>query len=97
MSDYPPGGVLFTNDRKKSDKAPDYTGNLELSDEVLRDLVAQAKEGKTPKMELVGWKKMGKSGKGFLSLVGKKPWEPDGSRSETTRQKPKADLDDLPF
>jgi hypothetical protein len=70
---YPPGGVLFPNARKTSDKHPDYTGNLEITEEVLRDLIAQAKAGKTPKMDLSGWKKQ--SGKGpFVSMVAKKAW-----------------------
>jgi len=70
---YPPGGVLFPNSRKTSDKHPDFTGSLEVTDEVLRDLIAQAKAGKTPKMDLSAWKKQG--GKGpFISMTAKKAW-----------------------
>ena len=75
MSDnnYPPGGVLFVNSRKASDKHPDFTGNLEISDEVLRDLIAQAKAGKTPKMDVSAWKRQGAKGP-FIGLQAKKAW-----------------------
>ena len=55
MSNYPPGGVLFHQDKKKSPKAPDYTGNLEISRETLNHLVAMAKKDEPLKMQLSGW------------------------------------------
>jgi len=55
MNDYPPSGVLFQNDRKKNEKSPDYTGQIELSDEVVNDLVDQMSRGITkPKVSLLG-------------------------------------------
>ena len=35
---YPPSGVLFTNNNKKTPNQPDYTGDLELSDEVINEV-----------------------------------------------------------
>tara|TARA_E500000318_G_scaffold74336_1_gene68993 strand:+ start:1215 stop:1529 length:315 start_codon:yes stop_codon:yes gene_type:complete len=69
---YPPSGVLFTNDRKQKPNQPDYTGDLELSDEVINDLVEQMSRGVTkPKLRLAGWKKTSqKTGKVFVSLTG---------------------------
>lgn len=77
MSDnkYPPGGVLFINKRKTTDKHPDYTGSLEISRELLGELVAAAKAGKEIKMDVSGWKKQSKAGNNFLSIVAKKPYE----------------------
>ena len=74
MSDYPPSGVLFANKKKTKETSPDYTGNLELSDEVVNDLVAQMERGvEKPKVSLAGWKKKAKkSGDTFLSLRGSK-------------------------
>lgn len=71
-NDYPPSGVLFTNDRKQKPNQPDYTGDLELSDEVINDLVEQMSRGNAkPKLRLAGWKKTSKkTGKAFVSLTG---------------------------
>ncbi len=71
-NDYPPSGVLFTNNRKEKATQPDYTGHIELSDEVVNDLVAQMAEGNPkPKLDLAGWKRVSqKNGSTFLSLVG---------------------------
>jgi len=70
MTEYPPSGSLFEARNKKSDKSPDYTGYMELSNEVIDDLIKQKNDGVSkPKFNLVGWKKMSlKSGKAFLSI-----------------------------
>lgn len=71
-NDYPPSGVLFPNNKKQAPKQPDYTGHLELSDEVINDLVSQM-EGGNPKpiLDVAGWKRTSaKNGSTFLSLVG---------------------------
>ena len=72
MNDYPPSGVLFTNTRKKPDtKQPDYTGNLELSVDVVKDLQRQISDGSTkPKLALAGWKKVSQKGQTFISMNG---------------------------
>ena len=71
MTDYPPSGVLFSNNKKKSEKQPDFTGDLEVSDEVVNDLVDQMSRGITkPKLSLAGWKKVSRKGLNFMSLVG---------------------------
>jgi uncharacterized protein (DUF736 family) len=46
-------GVLFVNDRKTTDKHPDYKGNIHFG---------------TVKMSLSAWKKTSSSGKQFLSI-----------------------------
>ena len=51
-------GVLFTNDQKGNDKAPNYKGKVNLN-------------GK--EMEVAGWVKEGKNGK-YLSLSFKEPY-----------------------
>jgi len=96
MNDYPPSGVLFQNDRKKSEKSPDYTGQIELSDEVVSDLVEQMSRGVTkPKVSLIGWKKVSqKTGKPFLSLLGNTYEErPNGA----AQQQPQKLDDNIPF
>jgi len=97
MSQYPPSGVLFTNNRKRSDKSPDYTGKLELSDEVLQDLMSQMERGvEKPVLSLIGWKKVSqKTGNTFLSLLGNK-FEENPNHEVSSDQSGKLD-DSIPF
>lgn len=107
MSQYPPSGVLFTNDRKQKPNQPDYTGDLELSDEVINDLVAQMSRGiEKPKLRLAGWKKVSKkTGKAFVSLTGsmyqesnQKKEDADGFYPPRAQQNQSQNLDDdVPF
>lgn len=53
-------GSLFINDKKTSDKQPDYQGNVMVN-------------GK--KMQIAGWKKQSKSGNTFLSIQISEPRE----------------------
>ena len=92
MSDYPPSGVLFSNKKKTKETSPDYTGKLELSDEVISDLVSQMERGvEKPVLSLAGWKKTAnKTGETFLSLRGNKYEE----RGQAQAKQAPADLDD---
>lgn len=71
---YPPGGALFTNARKTKDTQPDYRGNLEISKDLLKVLIEQAKAGEKINMDIAGWKKTSKTGTTFLSLKADKPY-----------------------
>ena len=96
MSDYPPSGVLFSNKKKTKETSPDYTGKLELSDEVISDLVSQMERGvEKPVLSLAGWKKTAnKTGETFLSLRGNKYEE----RGQAQAKQAPADLnDEVPF
>ena len=76
LRQYKPSGALF---QQKEGKGIDYSGKAEISEEVFEDLVAQYKKNKENpdvplenkpylKINLVGWRKMGKTGP-FLSLA----------------------------
>ena len=56
--EYPPSGTLFMSKNKRSDRSPDYTGQFELSYDVIEDLVRQMKDGvKKPQFNISCWKK----------------------------------------
>ena len=56
MSQYPPRGALFQNQNKQKETQPDYTGNLEIPNDVAQDIIAQINEGiEAPKIDLAGW------------------------------------------
>lgn len=52
---YPPSGVLFQRE-KRTPKTPDMAGNLEITPEVLRDLVDRANRGEKIVMSLIAYK-----------------------------------------
>jgi uncharacterized protein (DUF736 family) len=86
---YPPGGALFTNQRKTTDKHPDYRGNLEISVDLLKLMVEQHKAGDKINMDIAGWKKTSKSGTTFLSLKADKPYKKEEISGSVS--------DDIPF
>ena len=65
-----PQGSLFQNVNKSKDAHPDYTGTLELNQEVVEDLSNQFHAGVAfPKISIAGWKRTAKkSGATFLSV-----------------------------
>jgi uncharacterized protein (DUF736 family) len=86
---YPPGGALFTNQRKTSDKHPDYRGNLEIGADLLKIMVEQHRAGEKINMDISGWKKTSKSGTTFLSLKADKPYKKEEKSAPV--------FDDAPF
>ena len=69
------GGAFFANNRKQAQNHPDYRGDLQISHDVLDNLIQQRAAGvQFPKMELSGWKKVSNSGTTFISLSAKKPY-----------------------
>ena len=103
MADYErASGALFKNRKKQTEKQPDYTGNIEMSADVVKDLMAQLDEGiKHPKADLSAWIRQSKSGMNFLSLNSSVYYERNGghNRSSNNNQSSASnDLDDeIPF
>lgn len=63
------GGALFPNDRKTSDKAPDYSGDFEIDPETWQALVDAEARGEPLKFRIAGWIKQGRRGD-FISTKG---------------------------
>ena len=62
----PNSGVLFPQKDKKSDRAPDFTGNIEIGEDVL-EAIRRGTSG-TVKLRLAGWKKTSDKVGVYLSL-----------------------------
>lgn len=96
---FPPGGVLFTNDKKGNEKAPAMTGKLEISQELLRALNDLAIRNQPIEMRLAAWSKEGAKGR-FLSLAASDA-SPPQQRSErsydSTHAGGRSSRDDIPF
>lgn len=75
---YTDSGILFAN-KKQSDKAPDFKGEVELSAEVVKYLIDNLKGGKPAKLDLAGWHRTSAKGTQFISLKASKPYVRDGA------------------
>ena len=95
-------GALFKNRKKQTEKQPDYTGNIEIDADVVRDLMAQIDEGiEHPKANLSAWIKHSKAGMNFLSLNASVFYERNGGHNKSSNNNQSSasnDLDDeMPF
>ena len=104
MADYDrASGALFKNRKKQAEKQPDYTGNIEMDGDVVRDLMAQLNEGvKHPKADLSAWIRKSKSGMNFLSLNSSIYYERNGGHNKSSNNSNQSsgldDMDDeIPF
>lgn len=89
------GGALFPNRNKTNERAPDLSGDLELSMDQLKILVELAKRKEPLKMRMAAWTKEGRSGK-FYSVTLSENKQQSDSRSATRREINLPD-DDIPF
>lgn len=83
-----PFGALFKVRQKKSDKAPDYNGNLDVDKELI-DLVQSGAE----KVQLAGWLKTSKTGNKYISLRVSAPYENKNNSGGSSNSSD----DDIPF
>lgn len=74
-------GVLFKNDKKGNEKAPDYTGDC---------LIAGSK------LRISAWIKEGAKGK-FMSLAFSEPFVKEGEAKPVSKADPVDSLDEVPF
>lgn len=76
-----PRSALFVNRNKTEEKHPDYKGDIELTREVVEDMLAQLNSGaRFAKAEISGWKRQGQNAGTYLSLSIKKLFKKDGAQ-----------------
>lgn len=87
-------GVLFKNDKKTTPAHPDYTGNIILTRDLLREYAEAMGAGQELKVQIASWVKSGQKGQ-FLSLSVNAPYKErqDRPRPVPSKQNP---FDDLP-
>lgn len=66
-------GALFVNDRRETEKHPHWTGNMDVSNELLRELVEVAKSGQPVKLRLAAWKSQSQKGMEYISVNAELP------------------------
>lgn len=79
--------------RVKTDRSPDFRGDVELSAELCAYITNKVKHGETPKLSLSMWTKQGRSGEYFNCKV-RQGWEPDNAPKPPPQED---DLSDVPF
>jgi hypothetical protein len=90
---YPNSGALFAAKLpKRSEKAPDYNGSIDLDISLLQQLIQESEDGFSVKVKISGWKRQGTKGT-FLSL------KYDDYKPQAPRQAPRPDMpeEDMPF
>ena len=94
---YPDSGSLNASVSKRSEKSPDYFGELTIN---LKDMTNIRIEDGLHIVKLNGWKKVAKSGKTYLSLSVNR-FVPEGqSQSQAQAQQPAAQNfpdEEIPF
>ena len=55
-------GGLYTNQYKKANNHPDWTGNVKISSAQIKNIIAMGKAGLEPKMKLAAWNRKSKEG-----------------------------------
>lgn len=89
---YYDSGALFSP-RVKTENAPDYRGDIELSTELCAFITRKARAGEDVKINIALWSKQGQYGEYFSAKL-KQAWE----RNEEQRPAPKVvDDSDIPF
>lgn len=100
--EYPNSGALFPR-QKRTDKAPDWGGEINMERSLLQQLMSEA-EGDGVKIRISGWVRQGSRGE-FISLkydsFKPQPQERERQIDEPTRRAPPPpafdDLNDIPF
>tara|TARA_R100000935_G_scaffold44535_1_gene67423 strand:+ start:287 stop:595 length:309 start_codon:yes stop_codon:yes gene_type:complete len=55
-------GAIYTNSYKQNDKQPDWTGKVEITRDLLKELVTIVKEGGTGELRVALWNRTSKNG-----------------------------------
>lgn len=100
--EYPNSGAIFPR-QKRTDKAPDWGGEIVMEASLLKELIQQS-EGDGVTIRISGWVRQGSRGE-FISLkydsYKPQPKEQDRQSSEPTRRSapppPDVNDDDIPF
>jgi hypothetical protein len=96
MAQYPNSGAIFRNRDKSNDKAPDWRGDVELDTDLLKSLIALAKNRQPIKLSIAGWEKEGNKAGTFISV---KMEIPRAKAAPETKSSPVGSYDDdeIPF
>ena len=96
-------GAIYTNNYKTGDKQPDWTGAIEMSREMLKELVNKLKAGESAKnggveLRVALWNRTSKAGNEYKYASVDIPMKKEEPKPvENVNDNPVFDDDDLPF
>lgn len=91
----PNTGYLWTNDKKMTDKHPDFRGNSVIDKQLLLDLI---EKGDDPvKIEVSAWSNTSKDGQQYYYLKFSEPFVPKKREEAPAPQAAPEDDEDVPF
>tara|TARA_R100000544_G_scaffold20911_1_gene10216 strand:- start:220 stop:552 length:333 start_codon:yes stop_codon:yes gene_type:complete len=100
-------GAIYINNYKTNEKQPTRTGNIELTKDLLKELVTKVKSGEPAKIRIACWDRTAKSGIDYLYARVDIPQKRDGDSAPQQAPQPtppkteephSADFDDdIPF
>lgn len=62
-------GGLYANQYKKANNHPDWTGNVSISSDQIKNIIAMGKAGEEPKLKLAAWNRKSKEdGKAYFYI-----------------------------
>lgn len=80
-------GAIFQRE-KRSDAAPDFTGDLVLGEDLIRNILDQARENGYAKIDLSAWGNKDRNKKTYFSIKAKKPFRPAGEKAPERPREP---------
>ena len=96
-------GGLWPNKDKAKPTHPDMKGNVKISSEQMKGLIAQAKEGKEPKIQIASWNRKAKdTGQEYQYVTAEVFWDAEAQAAPPPPPPPKPEPiefeeDDIPF
>ena len=91
-------GAIYINNFKDKDTKPDWTGKVELSKQLLKDLVTRVKEGGNAELRVALWDRTSKNGNDYkyarLDIPMEKKEEP---KKEEPKEESNFSEEDIPF
>ena len=94
-------GGLWPNKDKAKPTHPDMKGNVKISSEQMKGLIAQAKEGKEPKIQIASWNRKAKdTGQEYQYITAEVFWDAEAQAAPPPPPNPQPidfEEDDIPF
>jgi len=88
---------IYVNDRKQG-KQPDHRGTVEMTKELVKEMVVCIKRGETPMLECAVWNNTSKKGLDYMYVkVSMNEWAMNKAKAEETKADPIEETDEDPF